>query len=88
MHNQVEKICRCKACLGCGLCVDEKSKQKMELYADGYYHPSEKALIDPDFKKFCPGFGIYQNIRKKQNKKYYTVQLFHLWFVVMPPIRR
>lgn len=69
MHNQVEKICRYKACLGCGLCVDEKSKQKMELYTDGYYHPSDKALIDPDFKKFCPGFGIYQKHKKKTKQE-------------------
>lgn len=68
MHKQIEWICKRKACLGCGLCVDERSRYKMELFNDGYFHPSKKAIIDPNFKEYCPGFGIYQ-IKKKKTKK-------------------
>lgn len=68
----MRKICRRKACLGCGLCIDEKSKKKMELYTDGYYHPSEKALIDSNFREYCPGLGIYQkNIKTSKQEIIY-----------------
>ena len=69
MHKYVNTLCKKKACLGCGLCIAKDSIHKMELCQDGYYHPSDSAIIDPQFKKYCPGLGIYQNAPQKTNQE-------------------
>lgn len=60
MYKKVKFLFDRKACLGCGLCLENDTQKGMCLAEDGYYHPTEGASIDKRMQEYCPGYGIHQ----------------------------